>query len=91
MTEVNYPVGRTAFYKGAMDNVGEKARQIRIIEIASFATLTPNFQYTPPSPDSALQDTAADATMLTFPPLYILHNIKSFKLTSGTIEVIYSN
>lgn len=89
MTELDNPLGPVAFFSGGMDAALQRpARQIRVIDTATFATLQMEFTAGEIT-DGALVDTAGDASGISFPTLSIIHNVKSFKLTTGTIEVIF--
>lgn len=90
MTELNAPLGPVAIFSGAMDTTIERnVRQIRMIEDSIFATLQYQFTYAN-ADESAIEDTAADASGVTFPALLKIQNVKSFKLTSGTVEVVFA-
>lgn len=76
--------GPTEFFDGAMAAViTRKVKVIHIIEDAVFTTLTMQWPQTPASAGAAV------ATSLSFPGYFQLWDVASFRLLSGSIQVVY--
>jgi hypothetical protein len=78
-------LGPTEFWDGAMSAVvTRKTKVIKVIEDAAFTTLTMQFPATPATTG------AANPNALSFPALAEIRDVASFRLASGSIQVIYA-
>jgi len=77
-------VGPVEWFDGAMGAVvARKVKVIRIVEDAAFTTLTMQFPTTPATSG------AVAPSVLTFPATFEIWDVASFRLLSGSIQVIY--
>lgn len=77
-------VGPIEYFDGAMGAVvARKVKVIRIVEDAAFTSLTMQF---PTDPATA---GAADPATLSFPATFEIWDVASFRLASGSIQVVY--
>ena len=78
-------LGPVEFFDGAMAAVvTRKVKVIIVVEQAAFTTLTLQFPATPPTTG------AANPNALSFSPLAEIRDVASFRLASGSIQVIYA-
>jgi hypothetical protein len=77
-------LGPVEFFSGAMAAAStRKAKVIKCLEAVTFSTLVMQF---PAGPADA---SAVAPTAVTFPPLFDLRDVKSFRLATGSVEVVY--
>lgn len=79
-------LGATEFFTGAGTVVvSRKAKLIKMLAASTFTTLTMQFPATPASVDAVTGETPRS-----FPPLYELRDVSTFRLLTGQIQVIYN-
>jgi hypothetical protein len=81
-------LGATEFFQGAMANtVAKNTKKIKMLANSTFAAggLVMMFQAAPAAPDALAQP----SSITSFPALAEIENVKSFKLLTGSIQVIY--
>lgn len=78
-------LGPVEFWDGPMAAVvTRKVKLIKVVETATFTTLTMQFPATPATTG------AANPNALTYPSLAEIRDVASFRLLTGSIHVIYS-
>lgn len=78
-------LGPVEFWDGPMGAVvTRKTKVIKVMEEATFTTLTMQFPATPATSG------AANPNALTYPALAEIRDVASFRLLTGSIQVIYS-
>lgn len=78
-------LGPTEFWDGPMGAVvARKTKLIKVVETATFTTLTMQFPATPATAG------AADPNALTYPALAEIRDVASFRLLTGSIQAIYN-
>jgi hypothetical protein len=80
-------LGPSEFFTGAVALVKRKVKVLKIVQDAVFANLTLQFPATPASAGAVVLPAGISA--LTFPAFFELRDVKSFQLTSGSIQCIY--
>ena len=84
MREGLQALGPTEFFTGAMGAViTRKVKEIRCLSAVTFTTLTFQFQTATSSPAPVNPNT------ITYPVYTVLSYIESFRLLTGSIQVIY--
>lgn len=77
-------VGPIEYFDGVMGAVvTRKVKVIRVVEDAAFTTLTMQFPGTPATSG------AANPSTLSFPATFEIWDVASFRLLSGSIQVVY--
>lgn len=76
-------LGPVEFWDGTSPLVKRKVKVLKIVETATFASLTMQFPATPATGG------AADPSALSFPAFFEIRDVKSFQLASGSIQCIY--
>ena len=85
MREGLMALGPTEYFTGAMNAVITRdVKEIRCITAVTFTTLTMQFVAGTTSPAPVNPNT------LTFPALWIIGYVASFRLLTGSIQVIYN-
>jgi hypothetical protein len=78
-------LGPTEFWDGAMAAVvTRKTKVIKVVEQATFTTLTMQFPATPATTG------AANPNALTYPAQAEIRDVASFRLATGSIQAIYA-
>lgn len=78
-------LGPVEFWDGPMGAVvTRKVKLLKVVEEATFTSLTMQFPATPATAG------AANPSTMTFPALAEIRDVASFRLLTGSIQVIYS-